>query len=134
MAPVGGWDRAFRTRLEVTCWSLQEISIVPLQFERIHIGNHDPRFAAALQIYKHTFHVQLVPFPTRPTAQSLASDTRSCVRSPRPSGTQRAGRGQSRGPGQSKKDFKEPNSNGLQPESDGLHPSSDGLQPSSDGL
>lgn len=23
------WDRAFRTRLEVTCWSLQEISIVP---------------------------------------------------------------------------------------------------------
>ena len=59
MAPVGGWDRAFRTRLEVPCWSLQEISIVPLQFERIHIGNHDPRFAAALQIDKHTFQ-QLV--------------------------------------------------------------------------
>ena len=31
----------------------------PLQFERIHIGNHDPRFAAALQIDKQTFQ-QLV--------------------------------------------------------------------------
>ena len=33
-----------------------------------------------------------------------------------------------------KKDFEEPNSDGLQPSGDGLQPNSDGLQPTSDGL